>query len=146
MRVNQRGTVLFGCAGGLLVVAGGLAAAYYAVATRSEARAATIKAMTPPVHEAKVATGGKALTALLAKQIDIKTGLGIKKARAKWSASISSCLSPALTSACISRCPSSCARSKRAAAAHLPLETRTNGLCACQNENDVTSSNTSSMC
>jgi hypothetical protein len=82
MRVNQRGTVLFGCAGGLVVVAGGLAAAYYAVATRSEARAGTIKAMSAP-EPTKTATGGKALTALLAKQIDIKIGLGI--AHLAWS-------------------------------------------------------------
>jgi vancomycin resistance protein YoaR len=79
MRTNQRGTVLLGCAGGLLVVAGGLAAGYYAVATRSEARAGTI----PMTKSEPTKTGGKALAALLAKQVEIKTGTAV--ARLAWS-------------------------------------------------------------
>ena len=41
-RVTQRGVALLGLAGGMLVVAGGLTGTYYVVATRSEARAATM--------------------------------------------------------------------------------------------------------
>ncbi len=47
-RVSQRGAVLLGCAGGMLVVAGALAASYYVVSTRSEARAATVPAANKP--------------------------------------------------------------------------------------------------
>lgn len=77
-RHGQRGAVLFGLAGGMLVVAGSLAGGYYVVATRSEARAATAR----PVAETKkdqpaVATPGKAsaaLEAFLKRPVQIKTG------------------------------------------------------------------------
>ena len=72
-RVKQRGTVLMGCAGGMLVAAGGLAAAYYAVSTRSVAGAATLPAA-QQIEGAKVATGGKALAAYLATPISISLG------------------------------------------------------------------------
>jgi vancomycin resistance protein YoaR len=70
--VKPRGTLLLGSAGAMLVVAGGLAA-YYAVATRTEAHAATVSR--PATGDApKIATGGKALGALLAKPVELKTG------------------------------------------------------------------------
>lgn len=47
--LGQRDAVLFGLAGGMLVVAAALAGGYYVIATRSEARAAT-----RPAHEAKL--------------------------------------------------------------------------------------------
>ncbi len=72
-RVKQRGTVLMGCAGGMLVAAGGLAAAYYAISTRSVAGAATLPAATQ-TEGAKVTTGGKALAAYLATPIAITLG------------------------------------------------------------------------
>jgi vancomycin resistance protein YoaR len=66
---------MFGVAGGMLVLAAGLAGGYFVVSTRNEARAAT-----PPIeHKAEAATlaPGKltpALEALLARPVQIKTG------------------------------------------------------------------------
>src|SRR3569832_683300 len=72
-RVKQRGAILLGCAGGLLVASGGLAAAYYAISTRSVAGAATLPE--PSKVAAKghkpAATAGQALTAYLATPIAI---------------------------------------------------------------------------
>ena len=78
-KVNER--VLFGAAGGLLVVASALAGTYYVVSTRSEARAATT---TAPLKSDKVAPaptvkGGPALDAFLARTVEIKTGNGSAK-------------------------------------------------------------------
>ncbi len=70
-RARQRGAIMLGIAGGMLVAAGGLTGAYYVVATRSEARAATVTQ--PPAND-KVhpgATASPALTALLAKQVEV---------------------------------------------------------------------------
>ncbi|HEY1811534.1 MAG TPA: VanW family protein [Kofleriaceae bacterium] len=70
-RVPQRGAILLGTAGGMLALSGVLAAAYYVVATRSEARAATL----PTAAEtAKVKTGTTALGALLAKPVALAIG------------------------------------------------------------------------
>jgi len=79
-RVGQHGAVLFGLAGGMLVLAGGLAGGYYVVSTRSEARAAT----PPAEHKAGTPTPGAgtssttvstpALDAFLKKPVQIKTG------------------------------------------------------------------------
>ncbi len=71
-RLGQHGAVLFGLAGSLLVAAGGLAGGYYVVATRSEARAATISPKREQVKTAAPST--KALDELLAKKVEIKTG------------------------------------------------------------------------
>src|SRR5687767_6332838 len=83
-RSGQHGAVLFGLAGSMLVVAGGLAGGYYVVATRSEARAAT----RPVVENDKApaastpSAGGKASAALDAftkRTVNVKTGSGIAK-------------------------------------------------------------------
>ncbi|MDB4957656.1 MAG: VanW family protein [Myxococcales bacterium] len=77
---TQRGAVLIGLAGGMLVVSGGLAASYYVVATRSEARAATI---TPAPSNEKPASVSKdispALRAFTARSVDVKTVGGVAK-------------------------------------------------------------------
>ncbi len=70
-RARQRGAILLGIAGGMLVAAGGLTGAYYVVATRSEARAATVTQ--PPATDRlhPGATASAALTALLAQPVDV---------------------------------------------------------------------------
>ncbi len=78
-RVTQRGAVLLGCAGGMLVVAGALAASYYVVSTRRRTRddGAPRRSCgaSGRVDQQTHATGStKALDALLAKSVDIKTG------------------------------------------------------------------------
>ena len=82
-RSKQRGAVLLGLAGGLLVTAGGLSGAYYVVATRSEARAATRPA-TPESSAGDSkgspaptgAPGSKALAAVMARTVDVVTPSG----------------------------------------------------------------------
>ncbi len=70
-RVPQRGALLLGLAGGMLVVSGGLAASYYVVATRSEARAATRQAT--PAAEARASSDvSKALAAFPARSVEVK--------------------------------------------------------------------------
>ena len=75
-RVKQRGAILLGCAGGLLVASGGLAAAYYAISTRSVAGAATLPEPSKVAAEGHkpVATAGQALTAYLATPVAITLG------------------------------------------------------------------------
>jgi len=73
-RVKQRGAVLLGCAGGMLVAAGGLAAAYYAVSTRSVAGAATLPNGPELAKAEKVTTAGKALAAYLDTPVAISLG------------------------------------------------------------------------
>ncbi len=80
-RHGQHGAVLFGLAGGMLVVAGALAGGYYVVATRSEARAATRPS--EPAKDAKgaaaIATApgkSKTLDAFVARPVQIKTSGG----------------------------------------------------------------------
>src|SRR5262245_35155013 len=78
-RQDQRGAVMFGLAGGMLLVAAGLAGGYYVAGTRSEARAATAKPADAKSDRAVAAAPGKAtpaLEALLGKQVQIKTGGG----------------------------------------------------------------------
>lgn len=72
-RVSQRGVALLGLAGGMLVVAGGLTGAYYVVATRSEARAATIPDQ--KTEQPKVASS----TDLPKQSVDVKTAGGTVK-------------------------------------------------------------------
>jgi len=80
-RRGQRGAVLFGISGGLLVVAGGLAGGYYVVSTRSEARAETARPVATdkaqPNTPAKAGTASPTLDAFLKRQIQIKTGGGV---------------------------------------------------------------------
>jgi len=71
--MNQRGAILLGCAGGMLVAAGGLGAAYYAVSTRSSASAATLPEAQKG-EQPKAQTGGKALAAYLATPVSIALG------------------------------------------------------------------------
>src|SRR3954471_22796802 len=80
-RLHQRGAVLFGVAGGMLVVAGGFLAAYFVLGTHSEASAATIPASQEPAHAA-VATPGDAppaLTAYLQREVELVTAHGSVK-------------------------------------------------------------------
>ncbi|CAN5490804.1 hypothetical protein BH11MYX1_BH11MYX1_28350 [soil metagenome] len=78
-RVKQRGTVLMGCAGGMLVAAGGLTAAYYAISTRSVAGASTLPSAAATEGgrtrgSAAAATNAQALAAYLATPISISLG------------------------------------------------------------------------
>ena len=61
-RAKQHGAVLFGLAGGMLVVAAGLTGGYYVLGTKSEARAATTERV-PGVEAATTTTAGKSVTA-----------------------------------------------------------------------------------
>lgn len=81
-RRPQRGAVLLGLAGGMLVVAAGFTGAYYVLGTRSEARAATLPAATTePVRSTTPITGDQ-LTGLLAQTVDVQTANGV--ARVTW--------------------------------------------------------------
>ncbi|HEY5923121.1 MAG TPA: VanW family protein [Kofleriaceae bacterium] len=82
--LGQRDAVLFGLAGGMLVVSAALAGSYYVITTRSEARAATrtpveeqIDKMTSP--KAASAKGGAALEAFASRVVEIKTANGTAK-------------------------------------------------------------------
>src|SRR5437763_11249894 len=81
-RFAQRGAVLMGCAGGMLVVGAALASGYYIVSTRSEARAANAAPApaepkaAPATHDAKPP---QALRDFLAKPIEVKTGSAVTK-------------------------------------------------------------------
>ena len=74
-RSKQHGAILLGIAGGMLVVAGGLAGTYYTIATRSEAHAATRSGVAPsePRGDGKVST---ALAAIPGKSVELKTSVG----------------------------------------------------------------------
>src|SRR5271170_3511531 len=73
-RVQQRGAALLGLAGGMLVVAGGFAASYYVVSTRSEARAATRPTETESApRDSHVSAPTGALAAYPARAVEIKT-------------------------------------------------------------------------
>ncbi len=82
--LGQRDAVLFGVAGGMLVVGAALAGTYYVISSRGEARAATLPpaaaksdpAATTP-HAAVKA--GAALEAFGSRVVEIKTGSGTAK-------------------------------------------------------------------
>lgn len=79
-RSFQRGTVLLGLAGGMLVVAGAFGAGYYVVATRGEARAATVttKQETPrssqPAATSSTSTPSATLAAFPNQTVTVATG------------------------------------------------------------------------
>lgn len=78
--LGQRDAVLFGLAGGMLVVAAALAGGYYVISTRSEARAATRPAQTDKLGTTKAgAHGGAALEAYPSRAVEITTGGGTAK-------------------------------------------------------------------
>nr|HEX4313292.1 VanW family protein [Kofleriaceae bacterium] len=76
-RQKQRGAVILGLAGGMLVVAGGFAGTYYTVTARHEAHAATrgdeVGAAVEPKGDGKVSA---ALAAIPAQKVDLKTASG----------------------------------------------------------------------
>ena len=72
-RSPQRGAVLMGIAGGMLVVAGGFVGAYYMTGSRNVANAAT----QPEAGGTKAAP--KADAALLGKSVELKTSTGSTK-------------------------------------------------------------------
>jgi len=79
-RTHQRGTVLFGLAGGMLVVAAGLAGGYYVVATRGEARAATpAPAEAAPQKLERTAPVGARLAEYVKRAVTVQTGGGTVK-------------------------------------------------------------------
>jgi len=77
-RSKQRGAVLLGIAGGMLVVAAGFTGAYYVVGTRSVASAANAPSAGP---SEPVRAGGapQNVTALLSRQVEVKTASGTTK-------------------------------------------------------------------
>src|SRR5579863_1831890 len=79
-RLRQRGSVLLGSAGGMLLVAAGLASAYYVMSTRSEARAApAAEPAQPAATPAHVDGASPTLKELLARQVEVKTGTATTK-------------------------------------------------------------------
>lgn len=78
------GGVLFGLAGGMLVVAGALVGGYYVMATRSEAHAATAEpaGVATEARRASVKVS-PALSAMLAREVGVKTHGGVT--RLTWS-------------------------------------------------------------
>jgi len=72
-RMRQRGTVLLGLAGGMLVVAGGMAGGYYAVGARSEAHAATTQKAPEPSKP------GQPAPDVSGKAVEVKIGPTIAK-------------------------------------------------------------------
>ena len=69
-RRPQRGSVLFGIAGGMLVVAGGFIGGYYMMGPRAVAEAAKGEAPKPTAHAPSTPQN---VNALLANTVDIKT-------------------------------------------------------------------------
>ncbi len=74
-RSGQRGGVLLGIAGGMLVVAGGFVAAYYVTGSRNVASAATPSAE----PTGKSSSGTKDTAALLGRSVELKTATGSTK-------------------------------------------------------------------
>ncbi len=72
-RSGQRGAVLLGIAGGMLVVAGGFVGAYYMTGSRNVANAATTPAAEPG---AAPTAAKKDISPLLAKTVELKTTTG----------------------------------------------------------------------
>jgi vancomycin resistance protein YoaR len=76
-RSHQQGAVLFGVAGGMLVVAGGFVAAYFVLGTHSEASAATTTAREPaPAARPAVVAPPPALAGYLAREVELVTAHG----------------------------------------------------------------------
>ena len=81
-RKSQHGAVLFGLAGGLMLVAGGFGVAYYALGTKSEASAAAMpagvrdaKAPIPAPVSTKPVTGALgSLAQFVAREVEVKIG------------------------------------------------------------------------
>ncbi len=73
-RSKQHGAVLFGLAGGMLVVAAGLIGGYYVLGTKSEARAATMPtpANEPSGAKRSAPAPSTALGAMLGKTVNVK--------------------------------------------------------------------------
>lgn len=76
-RSKQHGGVLLGLAGGMLVVAAGLAGGYYVLGSRSVARAATLPA--DPTPEARTPVAAGSLSALLDQDVEVVTATGSKR-------------------------------------------------------------------
>ena len=72
-RSKQRGAILLGLAGGMLVVAGGFAGAYYVLGTKSVASAATTPQATSESPAAPAAQP-RDVSSLLSKQVNLKAG------------------------------------------------------------------------
>ena len=86
-RVHQRGAVLFGVAGGMFAASAGLAATYYVLATRSEAKAATTAkpAVAEPDRLAGAATPASEAEALLTKPVGVQvSGIPYPIAKLTW--------------------------------------------------------------
>jgi vancomycin resistance protein YoaR len=75
-RKPNHGAVLLGLAGGMLVVAAGFTGGYYVLGSKSEARAATMPAA-KEAPDANVASNADAITAFLAKRVDVHTASGV---------------------------------------------------------------------
>lgn len=73
-RTGQRGAILFGLAGGMLVAAGALASGYYVVATRSEARAATPPQPAKTEPAATTAERSALIEGFVKRSVQLKTG------------------------------------------------------------------------
>jgi vancomycin resistance protein YoaR len=79
-RLHQQGAVLFGVAGGMLVVAGGFVAAYLVLGTHSEASAATTTAGEPlPVVHKAAGAAPPALAGYLSREVELDTAHGTVK-------------------------------------------------------------------
>jgi vancomycin resistance protein YoaR len=79
-RAPQRGAVLLGLSGGLLVVAAGLTGGYYVLGARGEARAATVSSGEPGKQGSAVekprASSSDAMNKLLSRTVELKTASG----------------------------------------------------------------------
>jgi vancomycin resistance protein YoaR len=73
-RSKQHGAILLGLAGGMLVVAGGFAGAYYVLGTKSVAVAATAPSGTQPEQAPAATSQPRDVSALLGKQVALKFG------------------------------------------------------------------------
>jgi vancomycin resistance protein YoaR len=93
-RWQQQGAVLFGVAGGMLVIAGGLVAAYFVLGNKSEAHAATRAERAPvrPVEKARAPVEPPAaLAGYLGRQVEVVTAHGnIKQTWAELGATVDS--------------------------------------------------------
>jgi vancomycin resistance protein YoaR len=93
-RWQQQGAVLFGVAGGMLVIASGLVAAYFVLGNKSEAHAATTAPREPahPVEKVKAPVEPPAaLASYLGRQVEVVTAHGsVKQTWAELGAAVDS--------------------------------------------------------